>query len=411
MVTNWAGNVVFGAGETGEPASVDELAELVAGTARVRVAGTRHSFNQIADTAGTLVSLSRMPVVFEVAPDRATVWVGAGLTLAQLAVMLHEVGLALHTLPSLPHITVAGSCLTATHGSGDQLGSLAAAVRRIELITSSGQRRVLSSGDLDFDGAVVSLGALGVVSALELAVRPSFAVRQRVFDGVGWESLVEHVDTILSCAYSVSVFTGLSGPSRVWVKSQADDPEVDLSGTGAAPARGPQHPIRGADPTNCTDQLGEPGPWHERLPHFRPEFAPSTGAELQSEFLLPREYAADALRAVKALEEVMVPVALTIEVRSIAAEPLWLSPSYRRASVGLHFSWRPDEAAVWPVVRAVERALAPLSPRPHWGKLFSTASTELASRYERWPDFCQLRTRFDPERKFANPTLDAWFGG
>lgn len=411
MVRNWAGNVTFGARELREPTSLDELARLVAGAARVRALGTGHSFSRIADTTGTLVSAARLPEVFEVGPAGTTVRAGAGLTLARLAVLLHRHGLALHTLPSLPHISVAGACATATHGSGDAVGSLASAVRGVELVTATGAREVLVSGDPDFDGAVVSLGALGVLTALELAVRPSFDVEQRVYDGLRWDSLVEHVEQILACAYSVSVFTAIAGPSRIWVKRRAGDPEADLSGTGAVPAPGPQHPVRGADPANCTDQLGQPGPWHERLPHFRPGFAPSTGAELQSEFLVPREHAAEALRALKGVESAVAPVALTIEVRSVAAESLWLSPSYRRPSVGVHVSWRPDEDRVWPAVRALERALNPLRPRPHWGKLFTAAPAELAGRYERRPDFGRLRRRLDPGRKFGNALLDGWFPG
>jgi xylitol oxidase len=409
VVSNWAGNVTYSASTVSEPTSVDELAELVAGSTKLRVLGAGHSFNRIADTTGTLVSLARMPPEVVVLPDRATVRAAAGLPLSRLAQALWDDGLALPTMPSLPHITVAGACLTATHGSGDAVGSLAAAVRAVHLVTATGERAVIKAGDPDFEGSVVGLGALGVVTALELAVRPAFEVEQRVYDGLSWDALTEHVDGLLGCAYSVSVFTALAGPSRIWIKRRTDDPAPDLSPLGVGPADGPQHPVRGADPVNTTDQLGPAGPWHHRLPHFRPEFSPSTGAELQSELLVPREHAADALRLLKQLEKAITPLVQTIEVRSVAAEPLWLSPTYQRAGVGLHFTWGPDESAVWPVVRAVERALAPLRPRPHWGKLFGLPPAELAARYPRWADFGRLRRRADPGGTFGNALLDSWF--
>jgi xylitol oxidase len=329
------------------------------------------------------------------------------MTLARLADRLHRAGLALHTMPSLPHITVAGACATATHGSGDGVGTLAGAVRAVRLLNPAGSPVEVAESDPDFDGAVVSLGALGVVTELELAVQPGYHVAQRVYDGLAWDVLVEQVDGILASAYSVSVFTAITGPSRVWVKRRADDPEVRLS--GVRPADGAQHPVRGTDPVNCTDQSGRPGPWHERLPHFRAEFAPSTGAELQSEFLVGRADAAQALRVLKELERLIGPVAQTIEIRSVGAEEHWLSSSYRRPSVGLHLTWRPDRAAVWPVLTELERALRPLRPRPHWGKLFTASAAELSTRYPRWSDFRALRQRLDPTHRFGNPMINSYF--
>jgi xylitol oxidase len=406
-VTNWGGNVTFGAATVRAPESVAELAELITAAERVRVLGTGHSFNRIADTDGILVSLSRLPASLSVAPDRGTVRVGAGMTLARLADGLHRAGLALPTMPSLPHITVAGACATATHGSGDSVGTLASAVRAVRLLNSAGSPVEVAEPDPDFGGVVVSLGALGVVTELELAVQPGYEIAQRVYDGLAWDALVEQVDDILASAYSVSVFTTIAGPSRVWVKRRAGDPEVALP--GVRPADGAQHPVRGADPINCTDQSGAPGPWHQRLPHFRAEFAPSTGAELQSEFLVGRADAAHALRALKELAALIVPVALTIEVRSVGPEEHWLSSSYRRPSVGLHFTWRPDPATVWPVLTRVEHALRPLRPRPHWGKLFTASAAELSTRYPRWPDFRALRQRLDPAHRFGNLMLDGYF--
>jgi alditol oxidase len=411
-ITNWAGNVTFTAAELRRPASVDELAELVAGARQVRVLGSGHSFNRLADSADALVSLAGLPRVFEVAADRASVRVNASATLAELAAALQAEGLALHTMPSLPHITVAGACLTGTHGSGDGAVSLAGVVREVELVTADGTVRTLAHGDDGFGGAVVSLGALGVVTALRLAVLPGYDVRQRVFDGLAWPSLVEHVDALLAAAYSVSVFTALDGPSRVWLKARDGEPEPAelLRAAGVHPADGPQHPVRGQDAANTTDQLGPAGPWHERLPHFRPDRPPSSsGAELQAEYLLPRAHAAEALAVLHGLRERISPVAQTIELRSVAAEDQWLSMAHQRACLGIHFTLRPEPEPVRAMLVDLERELAPLAARPHWGKLFVAGPAELAERYERLADFRRLRQRMDPDGRFSNELVDSWF--
>lgn len=406
-VTNWGGNVTFGAGEVRYPRSEDELADIVTNSDRVRALGSGHSFNRIADTSGTLVSLARMPRVFEVAPDRETVRVGAGLTLAEVATLLHADGLALPTLPSLPHLTLTGAVVTATHGSGVSIGSLATTVRGIRFVTATGQPAILTRRHQDFDGAVVSLGGLGVITELEIEVQPTFDVEQRVYDGLAWDGLVENLEPILSGAYGVSVFTAITGPSRVWVKQRVGEP-VHLP-PGTVPADGPQHTVRGLDPVNCTDQTGRPGPWHERLPHFQAGFNPSTGAELQTEYLVGAREVADALRVIARLRELITPVLLTIEIRAVGTDEHWLSPCYRRAAVGIHFTWRPEPARVWPVLAELERALRPLAPRPHWGKLFAIAPAELSTRYPKWSDYRRLCHTYDPEGRFSNAMMDSYF--
>jgi xylitol oxidase len=145
------------------------------------------------------------------------------------------------------------------------------------------------------------------------------------------------------------------------------------------------------------------GPWHERLPHFRAEFAPSSGDERQSEYLLPREHAVAGLNALRGLREQITPVLQIAEIRTIAADELWLSPAYRRSTVGFHFTWVPDDAALAPVIEALERELAPFDPRPHWGKVFSQAA-----HYERMPDFVRLVEQYDPDGKFGNEFLDGY---
>ncbi|MFF0776286.1 FAD-binding protein [Nonomuraea wenchangensis] len=393
-LSNWAGNTAFRASDVHHPSSLDELRRLVAGSARVRALGSGHSFNDVADTTGDLVVLDRMPDAVEIDSAAAQVRVPARMTYARIARQLDAHGLALANLASLPHISVAGSVATGTHGSGDAIPSLAAAVSSLDLVTADGSTLTLARGDADFPGAVVALGALGVVTSLTLDVVPSFEVRQYVREGLPVEALA-HFDDIMAAGYSVSLFTDWR-ETRVWLKRTGEPSELPADWYGTRPADGPRHPLPGMPADPCTTQLGVPGPWHERLPHFRADFEPSgAGDELQSELILPREHAVEALRALFAIGERIRPVLHISEVRTVAADDLWLSPFHGRDSVGVHFTWIKDPEGVRPVLELVEKTLAPFEPRPHWGKLFT-----------RWPScperFRSLAGRLDPEGKFAN---------
>lgn len=408
MRTNWAGNITFSAERVHRPESVGALRALVAANRRVRALGSGHSFNTLADTDGALVELTGLPPEIDVDSAAATVRVGGGVRYAELAQQLHSSGFALPNMASLPHISVAGSVATGTHGSGDANGGLAGSVSGLELVTAGGESTTLSrdkDGDR-FDGAVVALGALGVVTALTLDLVPDFEVRQHVFTGLELADLDAHFDAITRSAYSVSLFTDWRAPRfrQVWLKQLADADRPDFP--WAAPATGPVHPVPGADPVHCTAQLGEPGPWHERLPHFRPGFTPSSGAELQSEYLVPREHGLAALHALAGLREAVAPLLQICEVRTVAADRLWLSPAHGRDTVALHFTWVPDTAAVLPVLALIEKALAPYDARPHWGKVFSTDPGLVRASYPRMDDFRALAAATDPDRVFANAFLD-----
>ncbi|WP_202971064.1 FAD-binding protein [Saccharothrix sp. ALI-22-I] len=407
MSTNWAGNFTFSAARTVQPTSVEEVRDVVKAAESAHVVGAGHSFSTIADTAGTLINLDRMPEVFEV--RTGSVRVGAGMRLARLAELLHDAGLALPAMPSLPHITITGACATATHGSGNDVPSLASLVRSLDLVTADGGITTLSRADAGFDGAVVAFGSLGVVVAVELDVVPTFEVEQRIYDNMPFDALVANVDTIFASAYSVSAFTTWQGVAHVFAKRRTTDPENDLTWTGAMPATEPRHPVPGQPALHCTTQLGVPGPWHERLPHFRADFTPSVGAELQSEYFVAREHAAEALTALNDLAAEITPVLLTSEVRTVAADTQWLSPVHGRPSVAFHFTWQPDDTAVRTVLRKIEDALSPWRPRPHWGKLFEIADP--GERYENWARFAELRAGLDPTGKFRNPLIDGWFTG
>ncbi|HEX6340608.1 FAD-binding protein [Umezawaea sp.] len=405
---NWAGNVVFSAEHVEAPTTAERLREVVATAGKAHVLGAGHSFSRIADTTGTLITLRDLPASVEVSADRRSARVGAGLRLAEVATLLDAEGLALHNLPSLPHITVAGAVATATHGSGDRNGSLASAVRSLDLITADGGTTTLARGDDRFDGAVVSFGSLGVVTSVDLDVVPAFEVEQRVHEGLPFEVLAERSAELFAQAYSISVFTDWRESFSPWVKRRTSDAPADLGWTGAREATGGRHPIPGASPEFCTRQHGEPGPWHARLPHFRAEFTPSAGDELQSEYAVAREHTEGALRALKELGPVISPVLLVSEIRTVDADPYWLSPFQGRASTAFHFTWVPDAHAVRPVLTLIERALAPYSVRPHWGKLHETAP---ADRYEHWSRFAALRDGLDPGGKFRNEVVDHYFPG
>ena len=406
--TNWAGNYAFRANRLHRPSTLDELQEILARAPSVHVLGSRHSFTDIADSA-ELVSLEDLPAAVDVDRDTGTVTVSAALTYGELAEALATEGLALHNLASLPHISIGGAIATATHGSGAANRNLATAVAGLELVTSSGAVVRVARGDDDFDGLVVGLGALGAVTRVTLHVEPAYAVRQRVFESLAWDALAEHLDDIAAAGYSVSVFTRWDDAAvdQVWVKSRvADAPEEireDLYGAVAATVD--RHPILGLDAANCTAQLGIPGAWSDRLPHFRMGFTPSAGEEVQSEYHLPRHHAIAAVETLRALAGTIRPVLQVTELRWIAADRLWMSPQYDRDTFAIHFTWERDQAAVERVLADVEAALEPFDARPHWGKLFLADAARIERLYARLPDFGRLAERLDPRGAFRNAWL------
>jgi xylitol oxidase len=419
---NWAGNYAYRAARRHRPETLAELQELVARSSQVRALGTRHSFNDIADTTEDLVSLERFDRVTALDRERRTVTVGAGIRYGTLCGYLHREGYALHNLASLPHISVAGACATATHGSGDQNGNLATAVTALEMVTSDGSLVNLSR-ERDggqggpFAGVVVGLGGLGLVTALTLNIVPTYEVRQVVYENLPLARLEQHFEEITSAAYSVSLFTDWQGAhiNQVWLKRRVEDNLTESADEwfGATLARRDLHPLAHMSAENCTPQRGVPGPWHERLPHFRMEFTPSSGEELQSEYLLPRQHAVAALNAIHSLREHIAPHLQISEVRTVAADDLWMSPCYRQACVGIHFTWKKDWPAVERLLPLIEERLAPFDARPHWGKLFTMAPERLRSLYPKLqlPEFRRLLRGYDPDGKFRNDFLDRYIGG
>ena len=413
--TNWAGNIAFAAPDFYRPASLAGLQAVVARARQVRVLGTGHSFNDMADSPGAQVSLAGLPPEVEVDSAAGLVRVAAALTYGDLASRLDRQRFALRNLASLPHISVAGACATGTHGSGPANQNLSAAVTGLELVTADGDIVELNRGDDAFGGAVVHLGALGAVTRLILELVPSFEVSQRVYEGLPLDVLDDHFGEIMAGGYSVSMFTDWRAPrlTQLWIKSLAEDgtpPVTEELWFTATPAPAARNPVPGLQAANSTAQLGEPGPWFERLPHFRPEFTPSAGDELQTEYLLPAEHAVDAVHALQRVGDKIAPLLRVGEIRTIAGDELWLSPAYRQDSVAFHFTWLPDTAAVLPVVTLIEQQLAPFGPRPHWGKIFTTPAADLHASYDRLPDFLDLARHYDPAGKFRNSYTARYLG-
>jgi xylitol oxidase len=385
---------------------VDELQTLVAGHDRVKALGTRHSFTDIADTDGVLVSLEDLPPTLRIDEARRSVSVSAATTFHTLSQELHRRGWGLATMASLPHISVAGAIATGTHGSGTQVQGLAALVSALEIVQADGALVRVERGSPDFEGSVVSLGALGVVTEVSLDLVPTFDMWQEVWLDLPWEDVTADVATLLGSGYSVSLFTAWTGSTvpQVWVKGLAGVEPPDLR--PARRAGTTVHMIPGMSVGAVTGQLGVVGPWQERLPHFRPAFTPSSGAELQSEYLLPIAHAAEAIEALRARAERLAPLLQVSEIRAVAADDLWLSAAFAADVVALHFTWHPDSEGVYGVLPELERVLLPLGARPHWGKCFSATGTELTDAYPMFDRFRQLRDRSDPARKFGNAFLD-----
>jgi xylitol oxidase len=405
VLQNWAGNHTYAAERVHAPTSVDELRVLVAGSDRVRPLGTRHAFTDLADTIGDLVSTQELPRTIEIDADRRLVRVAGGVSYGVLAEQLAASGWALATMASLPHISVAGAIATGTHGSGDGTGSLAAAAAGLEVVGADGEVRGIVRGDPDFDAYVVSLGALGVTTHVTLDIEPTYDVRQDLYTDLPWDVATERLDELTASAYSVSLFTDwLSGTiQQVWLKSRGTVAPADLF--GSAPAAGTLHMLAGADIEAVTRQGGIGGSWHRRLPHFRLEFTPSRGEELQSEYLVPRAEAPAAIERLRALAPSYAALLQVSEVRTVAADRLWLSGAYERDVVGFHFTWLRDVSGVYAVLPAIEEALLPLGGRPHWGKCFAAGSDALRPLYPRFDDFRELASRVDPSGKFRNAFL------
>lgn len=409
---NWAGTFHYSTNRVLEPVSVEDVQRAVTSVPSVRALGTRHSFNGIADS--TVAQISTLGLKdCRIDGAARTVTVGAGLRYGDLAVQLDKAGFALANLASLPHISVGGSIATATHGSGLRNGNLATSVSGVEFVAADGTVHTLSRGkDGDaFLGAVVGLGSLGVVTHVTLDVEPSYEMTQIVYRGLNFRELEHSFEAIMNTGYSLSLFTNWQHDEawEVWIKRR-----VDQGGAAAAPemfygatlAKEKLHPVLGQDPQKTTDQMNTVGKWYERLPHFKMEFTPSTGREIQTEYFVPFESAYQAVLAMESLRERITPHLFVTELRSVAADDLWMSMAYKRRSLAIHFTWKPEWDAVLKVIPQVEAKLKPFAPRPHWAKVNTLRAAEIDPLYPRVGDFRGLMKKYDPQGKFVNAYME-----
>ncbi|MBN9383240.1 MAG: FAD-binding protein [Chitinophagaceae bacterium] len=404
---NWAGNIEYSTDQVHYPRTVEEVQAIVQQLPTYRALGTRHCFNRIADSKAHLISTRDLNKVISLDAGARTVTVEGGIKYGELAPYLDGQGYALHNLASLPHISVAGSITTATHGSGVGNGNLATAVTALEFVTPSGEIKHFSKekdGDA-FYGAVVGLGALGIITKVTLAIQPRYLVRQNVYEHLPVPQLKQHFSNILSAGYSVSLFTDwrTDTVNEVWVKNRVDQGAAPAGEWyGATAATRNLHPIAANSAENCTEQMGVPGPWHERLPHFKMGFTPSNGEELQTEYFVPLHHGIEAFSAIARLGGQISPHLFISEIRTIAADRLWMSPCRNQDSLAIHFTWKPDWPSVSQLLPVIEKELAPFNARPHWGKLFTMPPATLQRHYEKLADFRQLAARLDPQGKLHN---------
>jgi xylitol oxidase len=414
-IKNWAGNVEYGTDRLYSANSLAQAQDFVKRRDRLKVLGTRHCFNHLADSTDEFLSLRSMDEVLALDPQARTVTIPANMSYGQLSPYLHEHGFALQNLASLPHISIAGACSTATHGSGEKNGNLATQVSALEMITASGEIVKLSrqQDSESFWGAVVGLGALGVITKITLDLQPTLMMKQYVYENLPLSEMQEHFDAIEASGYSVSLFTDWQKKriNEVWIKSRVE-PGQSFNATpeffGAKLATRNLHPIAELSAENCTEQMGVPGPSYDRLPHFRMGFTPSAGNELQAEYFVPRKHAIEAILAVERLRDLVGPQLMISEIRTIAADDLWMSPCYKQSSVTIHFTLKPDWPAVSKLLPIIERELTPFQVRPHWGKLFTVSPERLKASYEKLPNFLGLCKKYDPSGKFRNDFLNKY---
>lgn len=412
-LTNWAGNLIYSTNKLNNPKSNEQVRNFIRTHDKFKVLGTRHCFNTITDSKDEFLSLSHIDPAITIDRDNLIVTVAAGIRYGELAEYLFKNGFALHNLASLPHISIAGACATATHGSGNKNGNLSTAVAAMEIITAAGDVIALSrkKNAEQFYGVVVNLGALGVVTKITLDIQPTFMVRQDVYENLAMQQLESHFDEIMSAGYSVSLFTDWQNKnfSEVWIKRKVvngTNLTAENSFYDAKPATRNLHPIADISAENCTIQMGIPGPWHERLPHFKMGFTPSSGKELQSEYFIPRQYAYKAIAAIEKLHEKITPHLMISEIRTIDADDFWMSPCYKQPSAAIHFTWKQDWVTVKKLLPLIEESLMPFNVRPHWGKLFTISPQQLKLLYPKHGDFLQLIRHYDPKGKFRNEFLN-----
>jgi FAD/FMN-containing dehydrogenase len=379
--TNWSGAITSRPVAFERPHDEAAIAAVVARAARegrvVRPLGSGHSSSGLCATDGVLVSLERWSGVESVDPTSGCVTVRAGSVLHDLGAGLLGHGLALENLGDIDRQTLAGALATGTHGTGRALGNLASRVRGLRLVTATGDVRTLDASQPELAGARVSLGALGVVSAVTLQALPAYRLHERVRR----ISLAEVLATFASEAARHRHFECFYFPRHDFAEAKSLDPTV-------------------ADPESVEGREGERIGWSaDILPSVR---------ELkfhEMEYSVPEASGVACFGALAArLRERHSGVAWPLEIRTVAADDAWLSPAHGRATcaISVHQDGRKPHAEVF---ADLEPIFWEHGGRPHWGKWHRCDASRLAPLYPRWKDFVALREHFDPGERFLNEHL------
>lgn len=410
---NWAKNITFSSQNYIEIENLTQLQKVIESSNRLKVVGTSHSFSEIADTTGTLISLKNLDSEIEIDEKSQTVKVSAGTSYANLAKYLEKNGWALSNLASLGEITIAGAVMTGTHGSGSNNKVLSDSVVAIEMILASGDKFVIDRKDFtQFSGFVVSFGALAVFTKLTLKIVKSFSVKQVVYENIPIQSVLENFNEIFDRPYSASYFSNWSpkNTGQIWMKFLDDDkyPELQSKAYGGNLALTNQHPVKVNHPGNCTEQMGVSGKWLFRLPHFKLDSSPASGDEVQTEYLVNRIHVQSYINELTKIGEDIAARVYATEIRTISSDDLWLSGAYGRETVGFHFTWK-KSSEVKDFLPVIENILGKYNGRPHWGKLFSTPRAQLIERYPMYEEFRQLIQKYDSGNKFRNKFIEQYF--
>ncbi len=425
---NWAGDERCAPAAVEHPGSVEEISRAIGRAAaegrRVRVAGSGHSFSDIACTDGTMLALDRLTDVLDVDRSAGLVRVQAGITIRELSRRLIAHGLALENLGDIDIQTIAGAISTATHGTGAGLRNLSSQVSELTLVLADGSTLACSqTRDAEvFRAARVGLGALGAIAEVTLRCVPAFTLR-----GVDAPmALDETLDRFEELALANDHFELLVFPhadaALTRTNNRTDEPPRPRSRAGAF-----AHDValnNGVLELLC--RVGRRIPrWIPRINRLATQLAGSStrvdrSAEIfasprlvrftEMEYALPRARTAEAVRRVMELiERRGFAVPFPIEARTVAPDDAFLSTAAGRDSgfVAVHMykgmEWRP-------YFQAVAEIMDELDGRPHWGKRhFHTAAT-LRPRYPDWGRFQAVRARLDPDGRFSNAWTDRVLG-
>jgi L-gulono-1,4-lactone dehydrogenase len=396
------------------PGSEDELARAVAGARRVKVAGSGHSFTDIACTDGTMIDLSRMDRVLSVEGTEVTV--EAGITLRDLGPALSERGLALENQGDVDAQTVAGAMSTATHGTGGGFANISSQVVRVRLVTAGGDVVELSEGD-DLLAGRVSLGALGAISAVTLRCVPAFTIH-RIDEPLPLDDVLgrldEHVDgndhfELFVFPYTRTALTLTSSRTdrepRPAGRAQVLFRDVLLENAALEVASRAGRRLPALIP-RLNRTLVRAMSRAERLDRSHRVYANRRSVRFtEMEYAIPREHTADGLeRVLELVERRRIRVGFPIEVRVIAPDDALLSTAEGRPTgyIAVH-QYRGMEFESY--FRGVEAIMDEYGGRPHWGKRHYQSAATLRPRYPGFDRFLAVRDRLDPERKFENEYL------